>query len=167
MPVLTPGWIDLLLLLGLLGSLLLGLWRGVAYEVLSLFGWLLAWLLAQAWSGDVAARLPFGPPGSALRLGAGFLATFVGVLVLWRLITWLVQQLLQASPLAPLDRALGAGFGLLRGLLIMLLVVQLGSLTPLVRSAGWRESQGVQLSRAVLGVLVPLLPPSWAAVLSA
>ncbi|MEY4755081.1 MAG: hypothetical protein RJA44_2756 [Pseudomonadota bacterium] len=167
MPVVTPGWIDVLLLVVLIASMLLGLWRGVAYEVLSLFGWLLAWLLAQAWGPDVALRLPLGSPGSALRLGAGFLATFVGVLVLWRLITWLVQQLLQASPLAPLDRALGAGFGLLRGLLIVLLVVQLGSLTPLARSGSWRDAQGVQLSRAVLGVLVPLLPASWAAVLSA
>lgn len=153
---------DLLVLLVLVLSVGVGAWRGAVYEVMSLLGWLVAWTLAQAWGPDVSLNLPVGEEGSALRLGAGFVATFIGALVLWRLVTWLVQQVLQASPLAPLDRALGAGFGLLRGGVIVLLAVLLLSLTPLAKGQGWRESAGIQWSRATLVWLLPLLPPAWA-----
>ncbi|MEY8689175.1 MAG: CvpA family protein [Leptothrix sp. (in: b-proteobacteria)] len=159
------GWIDLLLLGVLIASMVLGLWRGATYEVLSLLGWLVAWVVAQAWGGAVGANLHIGSEGSPLQHGAGFVVTFIGALLLWRVVTWLVQQLLQASPLAPVDRALGAGFGLLRGAVIVLLAVLLLSLTPLAKGAAWRESVGVHWSRVALTVLTPLLPPAWASAL--
>ena len=46
--------VDLILLLLLLASVLLGLWRGLVYELLSIAGWVAAFLLAQtfaAWAG--------------------------------------------------------------------------------------------------------------------
>lgn len=159
------GWIDLVMLGVLLASMAVGIWRGAVYEVLSLVGWVVAWVAAQAWGGDIALRLPVGSPGSPLQHGAGFVVTFVAALLLWRLVTWLVQQLMHASPLAPVDRALGAGFGLLRGGVIVLLAVLLLSLTPLAKGTAWRASVGVQWSRAMLAVLTPLLPPAWAAAL--
>ena len=39
--------IDLSLLVTLLASVVLGLWRGLVFEVLSVAGWVLAFLLAQ------------------------------------------------------------------------------------------------------------------------
>jgi membrane protein required for colicin V production len=159
------SWIDLLMLGVLAASMLLGAWRGAVFELLSLMGWLVAWVAAHAWGDVVGARLHVGNDGSALRHGVGFLATFVAALLLWRLVSWLVQQVLHASPLAPLDRLLGAGFGVLRGGLIVLLAVLLLSLTPLARGAAWRESMGVQWSRTALAVLTPLLPASWASAL--
>lgn len=154
------GWIDGLLLGVLALSALVGVWRGLAFELLSLLGWIVAWFCAQAWGPAIARLVPLGAEGSALRIGLGFVAAFLVGLLGWRLLSWMVQQLLQATPLAPLDRALGAAFGLLRGVLIVLLLVMLVGLTPLAASAGWQQSQGVLWARGALAALQPLWPLS-------
>ena len=51
----TLDWIFLGVLLT---SLLLGAWRGLVYEVLSVVSWLAAFVLAQWFAPDVAQRLP-------------------------------------------------------------------------------------------------------------
>ena len=43
-------WLDGALLAVLLVSALVGLWRGLVYEVLSVAGWVLAFVLAQTWA---------------------------------------------------------------------------------------------------------------------
>jgi membrane protein required for colicin V production len=49
---------DWILLAVLAASLLLGVWRGLVYEVLSVIGWIAAFLLAQWFAPDVAEKLP-------------------------------------------------------------------------------------------------------------
>ena len=49
---------DWILLGVVLASLLLGAWRGLVYEVLSLLNWIAAFALAQWLANDLAARLP-------------------------------------------------------------------------------------------------------------
>lgn len=155
--------IDLVLVAVVLLSVLLGVMRGALLEVLSLAGWLAAWLVAQWFGDDVAALLPVGRPGSTLNLGAGYVACFILALLVWRLLSWLVHQIMRASPLSGMDRVLGAGFGLLRGLLLVLMLVMLVDLTPLARAESWRQSVGVQAGRSALHLLAPLLPGDWAA----
>ena len=155
--------IDLVLVAVMLLSVLLGVMRGALLEVLSLAGWLAAWLVAQWFGDDVAALLPVGRPGSTLNLGAGYVACFILALLVWRLLSWLVHQIMRASPLSGMDRVLGAGFGLLRGLLLVLMLVMLVDLTPLARAESWRQSVGVQAGRSALHLLAPLLPGDWAA----
>lgn len=48
------GWIDLSMLALLLMSVVAGVLRGLVSELMSLAGWFVAWLLSQAWGGDVA-----------------------------------------------------------------------------------------------------------------
>jgi len=149
------GWIDVLMLAVLAASGVVGVLRGLAFELLSLAGWVVAWLCAKAWALPLGERLHIGSPGSTLQQGAGLVLCFLGVLVGWRLVSWLVRQVIQATPLAPLDRALGAMFGLLRGLLILLVLVLGLGLTPLRGSEGWRSSTGVRWSQGVLTVIGP------------
>ena len=42
----------------LLVSLLFGLWRGLVYEVLSLLGWPIAFVLSKLFANDVAPLIP-------------------------------------------------------------------------------------------------------------
>jgi membrane protein required for colicin V production len=152
------GWVDVLILVILGGSVLVGVLRGLAFEVLSLLGWLVAWLCAQAWGIRVAQALHVGTPGSLLERGVGFALCFVAVLLGWKLLSWLVQQVIQATPLAPIDRTLGAAFGLLRGAVIVLVAVTLVGLTPWARSAPWQAATGVRWAQVLLGVLAPVMP---------
>ena len=56
MDVSLTDWI----LLGVLFvSMMVGFWRGLVYEVLSLAGWVAAFVLAQWFASDVIVWLPF------------------------------------------------------------------------------------------------------------
>ena len=128
------GGVDWVLLGVLLLSAGVGLWRGLVFELMSLFGWLVAYVVAQAYSPEVGAHIPLGTPGSAMHQAAAFFFTFVGALVCWVLLAKLVRMAIQATPLTVIDRLLGAGFGLLRGLLVLLVVATLVTFTPVVRA---------------------------------
>ncbi|MEW6705705.1 MAG: CvpA family protein [Pseudomonadota bacterium] len=151
----TVDWI-LLSILGL--SVLIGLWRGLVFEVLSLLGWVVAYFAAQWFAPEVAPHLPVGTPGSALNHAAAFVATFVLVLVGWALAARLVRWLITASPLSLIDRVLGAGFGLLRGLVLLLVIATVVSMTPAARSPAWSQSHGAAWLAAMLQGLKPVLP---------
>lgn len=152
------AWIDIALIAVLALSVLVGLIRGLLYEVLSLLGWVVAYFAAQWATPVVAPELPIGTPGSALNTGAAFACTFVVVLLAWGLMSWLIQKLVHASPLSIADRLFGAVFGLARGVLIGLVAVTLAGLTPAAKTEPWKASRGVALLQAVLTELKPLLP---------
>ena len=152
-------WVDIVLasLLGL--SVIVGLVRGFVFEVLSLLGWFVAYFAARWFAPDVAPHLPVGTPGSGINHAAAFAAVFVAALLVWALSARLVRLLIHATPLSLPDRLLGAVFGLLRGLVLLLAAATVISLTPLSKSAAWQASQGAQWLQAALDGLRPVLPP--------
>lgn len=152
------SWVDWALAAVLLLSVVVGMWRGLVYEVLSLIGWVVAFVVAQAYGAAVSAWLPFGAPGSMTRLAAAFALTFFGALVAWTLLAKLARLLISATPLSVLDRALGAGFGLVRGLVVLLAVTLVVMLTPAARSPAWQASRGAVWLQAMLHGLEPLWP---------
>jgi len=156
LPVLP--WIDWLLLAVLAASVVLGFVRGLVYEALALAGWVVAWFAAQWAAPHLAPHLPLGEPGSALQLGAAFVLAFLLALVVWGLLARLVRMLVHATPLSLLDRVLGSGFGVFRGLVLLLAVATVVMLTPAAQSDPWRGSHGAQLLGQALDSLKPLLP---------
>lgn len=153
MPVLD--WIFLAVLLL---SMLLGAWRGLVFEVLSVLSWIAAFVLAQWLGPDVGQRLPMGGAAEAIRYVAGFLVVFVATVFAGGLIAWLVKQLVQAVGLRPADRALGAVFGLVRGVILLLAATVVMEMTPLQSSEWWQQSRGAEVSTAALKGLKPVLP---------
>jgi membrane protein required for colicin V production len=152
------GWVDLALLALLLVSVVIGLWRGLLFEVMSLAGWIAAYICAQALGAQLAPHLPFGAPGSAPQVAAAFVIVFVLALIVWSLLSSLLRRLIQASPLSGLDRLLGAAFGLLRGVLIALVIVTVVQLMPLAKAPAWQASHGVVGLQTILAGLRPWLP---------
>lgn len=154
----TLGWIDWSLLAGLALSMVLGLWRGFVLEVLALAGWVAAYVGAQWLAPAWAPHVPIGDPGSRLNMAAAFGAAFIVVLVAWGLASRLLRMLVSATPLRGADRVLGAAFGLLRGVLLLLLLATVIALTPAATSPAWQGSQGAQWLSLALHGLKPLLP---------
>lgn len=157
------SWIDWTLLGVLTLSMLVGVIRGFVFEVLSLAGWLVAWFGAQWLAPELAPYLPVGSQGSGLNHAAAFVIAFIAVLLAWALLSRLVRMLVHATPLSVADRALGAGFGLARGALLLLAVAMVVALTPLAGSASWKSSAGAGWLNAALQGLKPLLPETMAA----
>ncbi len=152
------GWVDLTLLAVLTVSVVVGLWRGLVFELMSLVGWVVAYVAAQAWSSLLAPHLPVGAPGSALQQGAAFALTFLAVLIAWAMLARLARLLVHATPLTFIDRVLGAGFGLLRGAVLLLAVSTVVAFTPAARSQPWQDSVGAAWLGAALQGLRPVLP---------
>ncbi len=142
----------------LLASMLIGAWRGLVFEVLSLMGWVASFLVAQWFAEDMAALLPMGQSAEALRYAAGFVVVFVGAVFACGLLTWLAKKLVDAIGLRPADRALGALFGVLRGMVLLLAAAVVAGLTPMGDAGWWQESQGAPILAEVLRGLKPALP---------
>jgi membrane protein required for colicin V production len=139
-------------------SVLVGAWRGLVFELMSLLGWLVAYVVAVAYSGLFSPHLPIGEQGSALNHAASLVVTFIGALVLWAMLARLLQMVISATPLTVPDRFLGAVFGCVRGMVLLLLLVTVLSLTPTAKSSWWQQSRGVQLMGVLIGGLRPLMP---------
>lgn len=158
------SWVDWAMVAVLLVSVVVGLWRGLVYELLALAGWLVAFLAAQAWGGWTAAWVPLGAPGSLSRLAAGFGLTFFVTLLAWSLLARLARTLISATPLTVLDRGLGAVFGLARGLLLLLVLALVVTWTPIARHwPAWQASQGAAWLDVLLHGLQPWWPAGWTA----
>ena len=152
------AWVDLTLLAVLAVSVVVGMVRGFVFEVMSLVGWLVAWFGAQ-WAAPVAApHIPVGAMGSATNHAAAFALCFVAALVVWSLLTRLLRLLIHATPLSIPDRLLGAGFGALRGGVLLLAVASVVALTPAAQSATWRTSHSARWLTQALQLVKPLLP---------
>lgn len=143
-------------------SLLIGGWRGVVSEILALLAWVAAFLAARTWATPAGDLVASGLAEPVWRQVAGFLAIFVAVLVLFALARWIASVLLRAVGLAPLDRVLGALFGIARGVLVVWVMVLLAGLTALPQQQWWRQAVlAPPLETAVLAAK-PWLPPDLA-----
>ena len=139
-------------------SVLLGLWRGLVYEVLSVLNWLAAFVLAQWLAPRAAAHMPFGHTGEAIQYAAGFAVVFIGALFAGGLVAWLVKKLVEAVGLRPVDRVLGAMFGLVRGAVAVLVLAVVVHFTGLKNGAWWTESMTAGVATAALRGLKPVVP---------
>ena len=140
---------DVLLILVLLGSTLIGLLRGFVREAVSLIFWILA--IWSAWK--------FGPmvePHLGGLLAGSNVAPWVGrlvILVLVVLIGWLLAMLLsyftRTIGLGVMDRVIGLLFGVVRGMVLVGLLIIGGELLHLNHEEWWARSKLVPYGEAV------------------
>jgi membrane protein required for colicin V production len=159
----NPGglaWTDWALIALLALSVSIGMARGLVFELMSLAGWVVAYFAALWFAPEVAPHLPVGTPGSALNHSAALAACFVGAIVIWSLLARLVRMVIAATPLTVPDRILGAAFGALRGLVLLLALATVVSLTPAAQSTAWKQSVGAQWLAILVRGLQPLVPPA-------
>ncbi len=153
-------WIDGAIVLILLISVTFGWIRGMVYEFFSLASWLVAFWVARTWSGAVARYLAPWVSHDLLRWGLSFILLMIAVLITMRLLSNLARQIINKIGLRSLDGLLGAIFGLLRGVLILLVLLLLAGLTPLPQDVSWKQAK--LLPYAMRGVRMALawLPPT-------
>jgi membrane protein required for colicin V production len=139
-------------------SMLLGFIRGLVSEVLALVAWGVAIVAAKYFGVVTGIRLAPWIPDGTMQMIAGMALVFVGVLVGFTGLRWLVSMMVRAAGMGLLDRALGACFGILRGGLVVVLGVLVAGLTSLPKEIWWRSAMlAPPLETAVLA-MKPWLP---------
>lgn len=156
---------DWLLLTLLAASMVLGAWRGLVYEVLSVLGWIAAFLLAQWFAPSVADMLPMSKSEQTLRYAAGFVLVFIASVFAAGLLSALMKKVISVVGLRPVDRILGAMFGIFRGLIFLLALTVVVHMTALQESDWWLESRGGPMLMTLLKGIKPMLPEKFGAYL--
>ncbi len=155
----TTDWI---LLAVLVFSMLLGAWRGLVYEVLSVLGWAVSFYAAQYFAPQVASWLPLQASSETVRYAAAFVLVFVAAIFTAGLLAFIVKKWVAAIGLRPVDRTMGAAFGLVRGVILLLAAAVVMDMTTFKNSAWWQESRGASLLSVTLAGLKPVLPEQFA-----
>jgi len=142
-------------LLGILGaSTLLGVFRGLIKELLSLVAFGLAFLAAVWWGPSLAGLTILNwVSHEYLRLGISYASLFVLTLLAVGLLNMAMAAMIKSTGLSPADRGLGALFGLVRGVLLILVLVILAGYTPLPNEPWWQQAM---FSDQIVGVIQEL-----------
>ncbi len=132
------------------------------YEVLSVISWVAAFIVAQWLAPEAADWLPMKGSAEPIRYAAGFVVVFIAVVFAGALLAWVTKKLVEAVGLRPVDRTLGAAFGLMRGAVLLLALAVVVNMTPLKSGQWWKESTGAGMAVAALKGLKPVLPERFA-----
>lgn len=115
--------VDWVIVVVLVISTGLSLWRGFAREALSLAGWVAAFIIANMLGGQLASLLAGAIENITGRYVAAYAILFVGTLIAATLLGKLAAQLIKVTGLTLLDRLLGTVFGFARGVILILVFV--------------------------------------------
>ena len=153
---------DYIVLFILVSSVVISTMRGLVKEILSLVGWIAAFVVANAFGAKLAPMLPSVVPGESLRLIVAFIALFLGVRVLMGLLALAIGALIKATGLSLADRGLGGLFGLGRGIVIVLAGVILCGMTSIPQQAFWKDALLSPMAETGARTVKPFLPAALA-----
>lgn len=150
-------WIDVVVMVVIAASALLSLLRGLIQEVASLAIWVLALVGASRLAYLVAEQLPewASPP---VQQTVGFVAILVVILLLGKLVTKALKELVSAAGIGTVDRVLGAAFGLARGGLIVVVLAVSAAMTSLPTEPAWQKAKSRPFLELGVQTAAPWLP---------
>lgn len=151
---------DIVVIVVLMASIGLGWFRGFVYELLSMFGWPIAYMLSQRYAADVATQLPAHL--GMLLMPVTYAIIFITALIVWGLIILGFFKLVTAVGLGKLDKLLGGFFGFVRGIIVLLGLIWFCGLTTLPEQPIWIEAVFSQPAEDIALSNKHYLPPDLA-----
>lgn len=150
-------WIDGVVIAVMLASTLLSLVRGLVREIASLAVWVVALVGASRLAHYPAELMPSWVAGPMAQT-AGFLVIFILVLLLGRLVSMALRELVHAAGAGGVDRALGSLFGFARGGLMVVVLAIMAAMTSLPASEAWRKALSRPYLESGIRLAAPWLP---------
>jgi len=117
------NWLDAVLGLILIASLVVSFRKGLSREVVGLISVCLAIVLGIWLYGFVGGYLVPYLSSRALANFAGFAIVFCGVMLAGSLVSFILGKFVKIAGLSVFDHLLGAGFGIVRGILVSVALV--------------------------------------------
>ena len=153
MSLVIIDWI-ILVVIGL--SAVISILRGFVREALSLAGWITAYVVARLFVDQLAYLLSSIITTAQWRVGIAFVVLFVATLICFALLNHLMKDFLRMTGLSGLDRILGMFFGIIRGLIFMVVVLSLGRMFALDQL--WGQSEFVSYFDPIIKWVDQLVP---------
>ena len=114
------NWLDIVVLLIVAASIVTSFRKGLSREIIGLVSVVLALILGIWFYGTAAGWIsPYLSSRAASNL-CGFLLVFVGVILLGHFVSYVVGKFWRVTGLSIVDHLLGAGFGAMRGALMVM-----------------------------------------------
>lgn len=135
------SWVDLVIVAIIGLSVITGLVRGFVKELIALAVWILAFWLAFHYAQDFDPWLKKYIQDKTARTVTAFILILVATLIAGGLVNVLLSFLLKFSGLSGTDRILGMGFGFIRGVFIVALLMVIVEMTSLPHQEYAKESK--------------------------
>jgi len=139
-------------------SILLSVVRGVVRELLSLAGWVIAFMVASSFAAAFSPMLPSAIIGDQFRGVLAFASIFLSALLAMGLLTMLISALVKTAGLGFADRFMGSLFGFARGMLVVLLAVLAAGFTTVPQEPFWKKATLSAPLETVAMMIIPWLP---------
>lgn len=134
------NWADWLIVAVIVLSSAISLVRGFVKEALSLATWVLAFIIARMFWANLAQLLSQWVESPTLQMTIAFAGLFIATLMVGAMINHLIVEVVRLTGLTGTDRVLGTLFGMIRGVVIMVVAVTLLRLTAVAEESWWRQS---------------------------
>lgn len=135
--------IDIIIGAAILFSVVVGIFRGLVKEALSLASLLFAIWAALYFGPDIGNVAESWLSSEELQTWFGRIVVFVVILAAGGLLSWALSRLVRWSVLSGVDRFLGAIFGLCRGVLLIAVLVIGGRFAGFDNDDWWLSSRAI------------------------
>lgn len=154
----TLNWVDYFIIGVILFSTLISLMRGFISEAISLFTWIIAFLVAFQSAkpmGNLFSGVIHSP---SVKIIIGFMIVFIIILIIGSLINHFIGVLVKSTGLSGTNRLLGMIFGFARGVLLIAIFILFAEMTSVVREVWWHQSHLIPYFQGVANWLQQFIP---------
>lgn len=157
--MMTLSLLDMIIIGATIVSAVIGLFRGMTKEAITLLTWVIASVVAIKY-GVVVGNMFGGISTDLIRHIIGGFLIFIGILIIGGVINIIVSKCVKVSGFVVLDKILGAGFGVLRSILVVLIVI------PIVNDISaneqwWKDSILIPKLHGLADDIKAIVPESW------
>ncbi|HHT9915637.1 TPA: CvpA family protein [Legionella pneumophila] len=151
-------WVDIAIVAIIALSVLTGLFRGFVKELVALCVWILAIWLGFNYSQSLDPWLSSYIEEQSVRTAIGFIIILFATLFVGGVVNAILSFILKRAGLSGTDRTLGMGFGFLRGVFIVALIMVAVKMTSLPHQEYSQKSKLYARFDPVVALLYSHLP---------
>jgi membrane protein required for colicin V production len=157
---LSFSFVDVLVVVVIIASVIYATYRGFVHETLSIFAWAAAAFATIYFAPAIAPFVRERVSPAWLGALAAYAGIFLVVLIPLSFVSYRFSQGVQHSPIGPVDRALGLAFGFFRGLVIIGIAYLIFSiLIPIRVQPSWiTQARTLPMIQGSADVLLSLIP---------
>lgn len=150
--------VDIVIVVAALASVVVGWFRGLVKEAISIAALLVAIWAAMRLGPAAGGWLGGTIDSTELQLWAGRFLIFVIVLAGGVVVSWSISKIVHLSGLSGFDRAFGAFFGMLRALLFIGVFVLTGRYAGFDAELWWLESAIIPYGEYIADWIIEMAP---------